>query len=162
MTPHAILLVCAPDSPLLADGPCGARAPSVHYAPVHGSLVELACHGLLAMWSPAPTDQSDGCYVCPICHREAPESEAVRHAWVVLRGGSRPRGFVVALPLWWDGKLVPEGVDRARRVWRPTVADKDSWLVISPTDLAHALVRQGDGSRVVLLDLVDGRLLERP
>jgi hypothetical protein len=77
-----------------------------------------------------------------------------------------------ALPLWWDGALVPEGWDRARRV-EETVQRSGEVLEPWPLDpmrrggaryvqlLARALVTAGLASRVVLLDRVDGRLVER-
>lgn len=77
-----------------------------------------------------------------------------------------------ALPLRWDGALVPEGWDRARRVaWGALDWFNESEHAaraaaqLSP-DAAKvlALVRameRGGLCRVVLLDLVDGRLAER-
>ncbi len=75
-------------------------------------------------------------------------------------------GEIVALPLWWDGALVPEGWDRARRVLD---ARGDAWVgryLFAPTLSnviigAQAFVYNGLAARVVLLDLVDGRLVER-
>lgn len=100
-----------------------------------------------------------------------------------------------ALPLWWDGALVPEGWDRARRSIRPLVEHLDAYIQWRPTvpagdTLGRAIARHdryglgrlldrpdpmlgsvqiaamvaacaGLASRVVLLDLVDGRLVER-
>jgi hypothetical protein len=73
----------------------------------------------------------------------------------------------LALPLWWDGALVPEGWDRARRVWFHTPGrtplDQGHRFEVS---LAQAemvgldLVRLGLASRVVRLARVDGRLVE--
>lgn len=74
-----------------------------------------------------------------------------------------------ALPLWWDGALVPEGWDRARRMLvrpRCTVQPETGWLhdfhpfVNRVAAIAHALVRAGFASRVVCLARVDGRLVE--
>jgi len=70
-----------------------------------------------------------------------------------------------ALPLWWDGALVPEGWDRARRVAR-AAGVTTFWPDEEPS--LRSVVRQGElliegnlASRVVLLDRVDGRLVER-
>ncbi len=65
-----------------------------------------------------------------------------------------------ALPLWWDGALVPEGIDRAIRVLGdiPDAPHADRWA--APMALARVLEAAGL-CRVVLLDLVDGRLVER-
>jgi hypothetical protein len=78
-----------------------------------------------------------------------------------------------ALTLWWDGALVPEGWDRARRViWNRLGWAWDDEMVallseMEPT-VAQAItvagwlvVPGGPASRVVLLDLTDGRLVER-
>lgn len=90
-------------------------------------------------------------------------------------------GIARALPLWWDGALVPEGWDRARRVWfgsdapgRPDIGDDplyddllDAVSIIFEPELEHvlALARSltdiGRAFRVVLLDRVGGRLVER-
>lgn len=75
------------------------------------------------------------------------------------------------LPLWWDGQIVPEGMDRARRVLRNTkMPHEHRWHALQfEPDLsaaAHmeldgeALVRLGLASRVVRLTRVDGRLVE--
>ncbi len=67
-------------------------------------------------------------------------------------------GRVLALPLWWDGELVPEGWDRARRAcaeihdFRPLCSD----VLVLARFLASAGL-----CRVVLLDLVGGALVER-
>jgi hypothetical protein len=70
-----------------------------------------------------------------------------------------------ALPLWWGGALVPEGWDRARRVLLPLA---EAWSVLAlpapPLDMLLYAALWGakhDICRVVLLDLVDGRLVER-
>ena len=85
-----------------------------------------------------------------------------------------------ALPLWWDGALVPEGWDRARRVaarhqlyTHAHGGDRGEFvdLAIALTDpdrdevieVADALVRARLASRVVRLtriDRIDGRLAE--
>ena len=86
-----------------------------------------------------------------------------------------------ALPLWWDGQLVPEGWDRARRVlWtrgrhiHPAHHYVVHAIEVESLDLetegastsaqwlAVELVRQGFGSRVVRLARADGRLVEVP
>jgi len=92
-------------------------------------------------WSPPPSFRGGDCYMC-----RYPEE---------------------ALPLWWDGALVPEGWDRLRRAI-PGMAD-------SPSDPAQHggpayIVRmievydaaQHGVARVVRLARVDGRLVEVP
>lgn len=94
---------------------------------------------------------------------------------VWAEGGER------ALLLWWDGKLVPEGWDRMRRVgWDCLLWDYiDRWELNLHTPSAGELVvaakrlTGGPGrnlltgfhgkvaSRIVLLDRVDDRLVER-
>lgn len=84
-----------------------------------------------------------------------------------------------ALALWWDSALVVEGWDRARRALfhHPDLhpAFRDALRSFGPDDddddmswpggraewAAVELVRLGLGARVVLLDSVDGRLVER-
>lgn len=66
----------------------------------------------------------------------------------------------VALPLWWDGALVPEGWDRARRV-----ADDRFYSEMCDPDVDCAIeyaefVAAKTGGRVVRLARVDGRLVE--
>lgn len=69
------------------------------------------------------------------------------------------------LPIWWDGKLVPEGWDRLRRVayglhpaWiMPTIMEPDTHQALM---VARFLTKTA-GARVVLLDRVEGRLVER-
>jgi hypothetical protein len=83
--------------------------------------------------------------------------------------GRLPQPF--ALPVWWGGAMVPEGWDRASRFGLENTEDDGSderddlhrrW---HPWPDVHAcaywLARQGL-CRVILLDLVDGRLVERP
>ena len=86
----------------------------------------------------------------------------------------RPLGtslWAYALPLWWDGALVPEGWDRARRVygrcgWDPRGYDPDCQMGIADPALggalsiAEGLVACERASRVVRLARVDGRLVE--
>ena len=69
------------------------------------------------------------------------------------------------LPLWWDGALVPAGWDRARRAayalhpaWMlPTTMEPDQNQLL----MVARFLMKTSGARVVLLDLVDGRLVER-
>lgn len=76
-----------------------------------------------------------------------------------------------ALPLGWDGELVPEGWDRARRVAREVPDDYlggEAWFAAQDAhpdfdavkSLAAALMAAGLASRVVRLARVDGRLVE--
>ena len=91
------------------------------------------------------------------------------NGWRIGRDVTDPMRVVMphwALPLWWDGALVPEGWDRARRVahkvdltermrieaWNPTIEE-----VIRFADL---LVKVSLAPRVVRLARVDGRLVE--
>lgn len=88
----------------------------------------------------------------------------------VIAGRKIPTGE--GLPLRWDGALVPEGWDRARRVWwdrpRGVRVDVDAARAASlafpavedVVRLARALESAGL-CRVVLLDLVDGAVVER-
>lgn len=83
-----------------------------------------------------------------------------------------PKILRFALPLWWDGALVPEGWDRARRVYGVSCADYPDVIADRAYDtplpgmqrlqaLADMLVSHGlVASRVVRLALVDGRLVE--
>ena len=87
------------------------------------------------------------------------------------------RSQELALPLWWDGALVPEGWDRLRRVslgvsardWTRAgislterlggeASPRPHWAVM--VRLAEGLVPIGIASRIVRLARVDGRLVE--
>lgn len=80
--------------------------------------------------------------------------------WSVGRNCTR-----AALPLWWDGALVPEGWDRAERVWAAARARRCRTSDLDMCASQALLLAEGleaDGlCRVVLLDLADGRLVER-
>lgn len=96
--------------------------------------------------------------------------------WDSGRDASSPL-WPSALPLWWDGALVPEGWDRARRCLRrldyvqriSSGIGNMTWQTLDTIDpicgqaitIAGWTVATGLASRVVLLDLVDGRLVER-
>lgn len=90
-------------------------------------------------------------------------------------GGGHHSG--AALPLWWDGALVPEGWDRARRVYlswctsngrtherephfgTAQASDPDWWEMVAR--VGAELVRAGLASRVVRLTRDEaGRLVE--
>ena len=99
-----------------------------------------------------------------------------RGRWIepaASRGGHP--GSYIALPLWWADASVPDGVFRAWMAWGP---DEDpefeatGWttydVLAEALDgagaaewLARAVQRCGRALRVVVLDLVDGRLVER-
>lgn len=124
---------------LTMEGPCGARAGMVFAA---GTSC-LDCGRAFPAWAP----------MCPDCG-----------------GPGRSEG----LPLWWDGALVPEGWDRARRVafdaagftGGPALAAAlDAVEVVYPSAagvLHMALALEAAGlCRVVVLDLVDGAVVER-
>lgn len=89
-----------------------------------------------------------------------------------------PGPLLGALPLWWDGALVPEGWDRARRVlasWLesshntiPALAAVCRAMGMNTPDrtltliLAVGLWRAGPADRIVILGRSeDGRLVER-
>ena len=76
-----------------------------------------------------------------------------------------------ALPLWWDGALVEEGWDRFRR-WALGRTEEDGsegrdfctamWCQARDASMAAEWAAESVGGfRVILLDLVDGRLVER-
>lgn len=67
-----------------------------------------------------------------------------------------------ALPLWWDGALVPEGYDRARRVGISQWDDTPNPDIDTVMICAVSLCERGWGYRVVRLARVDGRLVEVP
>lgn len=145
LEPYAILLVPTEGDPggLLADEACGALPPMVS--------------------SRIPSN-------------DKPSIE-LRDEWAVEHGrhahGPRTR-TVFALPLRWDGMPVPGGIFRAWQAWGP---DEDpefestGWSTYDVLGealdsagaakwLAYAVERCGRGS-VVVLDLVDGRHVER-
>lgn len=79
-----------------------------------------------------------------------------------------------ALPLWWDGALVPEGWDRVRRALfayeyrvEPEPLPRNGWWRLDPTldfilVAANDLLATGRAARVVLLDRTsDGSVVER-
>lgn len=77
-----------------------------------------------------------------------------------------------ALPLWWDGALVPEGLDRAWRVhpWAATTWSHMGAEEYLARETLENVVRLAESlalfphiaSRVVRLHRVDGRLVEAP
>lgn len=87
-----------------------------------------------------------------------PSAEVVlnRAAW---------RSQEVGLAVWWDGALVPEGWDRLLRCIDTDDSDHAPRHppVGEVVDMANYALRYkvNLASRVVLLDLVDGRLVER-
>jgi hypothetical protein len=132
-------------------------AHAVLVVPAPGDPGGLLAHGSCESWPPLVFVRRDG-WLGPT-------------GWVVGRpvGGEQR-----ALPLWWDGALVPEGWDRAVRSldsdqeppptpwhgqrWAPSPRYPDIGQV---RWMGERLVRTGFASRVVLLDRVDGRLVER-
>lgn len=69
-----------------------------------------------------------------------------------------------ALPLWWDGALVPEGWDRYVRVLLTALGGQDDYPVSRWPTADGVLAAASAGTslcRVVVLDLVDGALVER-
>lgn len=130
---HFVVLVADLKGPLLKDGPCGALPPLVSRYPDGDSIDGIR----LDRWG----------------------VEHGRHAH-----GPRTRA-VFALPLVWDGAVVPDGWDRARRVAFRT---HPAWGMLTVMDpdvqqvwmLARFLEKFGL-CRVVVLDLVDGALVER-
>ena len=135
--PHAILLVPTEDgASLLALGRLGQRPPCLVSYPKRGPDTQPP-------WSPYAIPTMDMGY-----------------------------GRVLALPLRWDGELVPEGWDRARRACadlprgqRPT-GPVLMWLhdfrpLCSDVVVLAQFLASAGLCRVVLLDLVDGVLVER-
>lgn len=64
-----------------------------------------------------------------------------------------------ALPIWWAGELVPEGLDRLHRVMA-----HEHWSRTPSASGALQMARQAAHEglcRVVVLDLLDGRIVER-
>lgn len=134
--PWGIVVIPAAGDPggLLAEGPCGALPPTVH-----------AVEGAIATgWR-----------------------TAIEGVWFEGRAPHLPDGMprVQALPLWWNGKLVPEGWWRGWRAWVsgdfPGAPCPVQATIADCLQLAKELVFYGIASRVVLLDLVGGRLVER-
>lgn len=116
-------------------------------------LVEPAERDPAGLLDPAPL----GLGGCPACVTEGPGG------WVHGMRSSPTGEPRWALPLWWEGSLVPEGWDRLRRVMRAHALDQDPdagqvrWA-------AAVAVKHAPGNacaRVVLLDRIDGRLVER-
>ena len=70
------------------------------------------------------------------------------------------------LPLWWEGAMVPEGWDRAERVWVAAYPRRCRTSDTDPGVSEALLLAEGlelDGlCRVVLLDLVDGAVERAP
>lgn len=97
------------------------------------------------------------------------EDSAWSLRWYVGRPQDLASFAAVALPLWWDSALVPEGWDRARRTEGIGLEPLDeAWFALQDPDpelrrvdaFAVELVRAGLASRVVRLAKVDGRLVE--
>ena len=66
-----------------------------------------------------------------------------------------------ALPLWWDGALVPEGWDRLMRRYSAARDEAGEWPMLDDVlATASDLVAAGLASRVVRLARVEGRLVE--
>jgi hypothetical protein len=113
----------------------------------------------------------------PLVHRRIALITDPAYTWL---NGWRTQGSIAsdvesALPLWWDGALVPEGWDRARRVYAASCADHPDVIADRAYDtpspgmqrllaLADMLVSHGlVASRVVRLTRdADGRLVEVP
>jgi hypothetical protein len=69
-----------------------------------------------------------------------------------------------ALPLWWDGALVPEGWDRLIRTIGTDDAEDATRhpSLVGVLDWAEFARSRGLASRIVRLARVDGRLVEVP
>lgn len=91
--------------------------------------------------------------------------------WRIGRDVTNPMRVVMphwALPLWWDGALVPEGWDRARRIIdsAPLPGAAMDFVhdfhpdVVMTEAIADWLVQASLAARVVRLARVDGRLVE--
>ncbi len=119
---HVLVIPRAGDPhKLLHEGPCGGRPPVVH---------EGACECYTTtLW----TDRSTFYVKCPACHE-----------WV------RPTNRK-ALPLVWEGEVVPEGMDRAwRRYDRANGALCASYDVQEAEELAGWMQSGGAGTSVMI------------
>lgn len=142
--PVAVLVVPAAGDRggLLTPGPCGAMLPWAQQVRVSGPSYTGLVWAAGSRWPP----------------------EDPRHVGV--------------LPLWWDDALVPEGWDRARRVlanrmrsflpsdWSGGAgalldASPGTESILDTALMGRLLFELGLASGVVLLDRVDGRLVER-
>ena len=147
--PVAVLVVPAPGDPggLLRDGPAGARPPVA-------VALKLDADRHVDMRAPLRW----------LAWHEVPESLVAGTNEEILHALNAER----ALPLWWDGALVTEGWDWARRalVEHGRTHNAAGVYCFLPLEdevaaLARRMVVDGLASRVVVLDLVDGRLVER-
>jgi hypothetical protein len=112
------------------------------------------------------------CGGTPACVYECcpPRGPAEPLTWTVGWWNVAGTHSVNALPLWWDGALVPEGWDRARRVFYAHGPAHDVESIkrgpgTNPPlsfveEVAPWFVECGLASRVVRLARVDGRLVE--
>lgn len=154
--PYAILLVpTEAGAALMADGACGSVAPRVGIDSYNGR------------WSSTPrrAPALDGYCLCPGCRQWTPRNHPEAHEHLdgcseVARVSLLPSG----LPLVWDGAPVPDGVFRAWCAWTAGVS-RPAPCPMRP-DCAEVLelakeLEAGGLCRVVLLDLVDGALVER-
>lgn len=167
----AVLVVPADGDPggLLAVGGCHATPPTAYRQAITPVCAEC---GSSCRWSSAPTEQSDSMWVC----REEWRHNGIRFTswdpWKSQGYSYRPAEPTEerALPLWWDGALVPEGWDRARRVFYANaaehlVAEVKRGPGTNPPlhfvlHFSLHLADAGLASRVVRLARVDGRLVE--
>lgn len=110
-----------------------------------------------------PAEGDPGGLLAPGACGSVPPSAWVRRygrgaRWTPGLSGHRTPGD--ALPLWWDGALVPEGWDRARRVGISVWNNEPNPDLGTVLVCATSLCDRGWGARVVRLARVDGRLVE--
>ena len=133
-----ILVTGRPD--LLAPGLCGSRPPTVHWGPVPGaSLKSCPVCGGPVKYSSAPTEQTDGVYVCTLDRtHKCPDWEVQTYRWQTTRWDD---STTTALVLAWDGQESSEGIQRALSIlavkegldpshgvlWRPKTNWGEPW-----------------------------------
>lgn len=100
---------------LLRRGECSAVPPRVAFVPRYGTRKPCPhCQGPIT-YEPAPTEQSEGLYVCTSCDQCIPTELALEMGWKVRRERNDD-DQKEALPLLWEGRTCWEAWDRFRRV----------------------------------------------
>ncbi len=152
---HAVLLIPAEGhEALLASGLCGARPPTVR---------QFCCfEEKHYRWSNVPTEERCS---CPAFADDGVNPKGISEANVIqyALGEDGP----VALPLMWEGEVVPDGIDRAHRALRTFklkpgcyhVSEIEAWDCAAE-GLAYTLEECGFGEAVVIG--ADGRDVTAP